>query len=122
MVLYRRNRVTGGTYFFTVTLRDRKSSVLIDRIDLLRVAFHIVKRERPYRIDAMVILPDTSTPSGPLPPETTTIPVGGVRSRLCSRGRWWRTVIAWSTTRRAGTISGSVAWEHTIRDDENLRR
>ena len=29
MVLYRRNRVAGGTYFFTVTLRDRSSDILV---------------------------------------------------------------------------------------------
>jgi len=36
MVRYRRNRVPGGTYFFTVTLRDRKSTLLIDHVELLR--------------------------------------------------------------------------------------
>ena len=29
MVRYRRNRVDGGTYFFTVTLADRPSTTLI---------------------------------------------------------------------------------------------
>ena len=36
MVLYRRNRLAGGTYFFTVTLRNRKSSVFVDWIDDFR--------------------------------------------------------------------------------------
>jgi REP element-mobilizing transposase RayT len=38
MVNYRRNFVPGGTYFFTVTLADRSSKILTDRIDLLRNA------------------------------------------------------------------------------------
>ena len=38
MVMYRRNRVAGGTYFFTVALRDRSSTLLVDRIDDLRRA------------------------------------------------------------------------------------
>jgi len=58
MVHYRRNRVPGGTYFFTVTLRDRKSALLTDNIGLLRAAFRQVRRRRPYRLGAAVILPD----------------------------------------------------------------
>jgi len=30
MVSYRRNRVPGGTFFFTVTLRDRRSRALVE--------------------------------------------------------------------------------------------
>jgi putative transposase len=58
MVLYRRNRVAGGTYFFTVTLRDRSSDVLVRHVGLLRDAFRSVRTERPFTIDAIVILPD----------------------------------------------------------------
>jgi putative transposase len=38
MVLYRRNRVAGGTYFFTVTLQNRNLTLLVDWIDELRVS------------------------------------------------------------------------------------
>jgi putative transposase len=58
MVLYRRNRVAGGTYFFTVTLRDRSSDVLVRHVGLLRDAFRKVRVERPFTIDAIVILPE----------------------------------------------------------------
>lgn len=34
---YRRNRVPGGTYFFTVNLLERNLRLLTDHIDLLRV-------------------------------------------------------------------------------------
>jgi putative transposase len=33
---YRRNRVPGGTFFFTVNLLDRRSDLLVTRIDALR--------------------------------------------------------------------------------------
>ena len=33
---YRRMRVPGGTYFFTVNLLDRRSRLLVDHIGLLR--------------------------------------------------------------------------------------
>ena len=58
MVRYRRNFVPGATYFFTVTLADRRSSFLIDHVPALRAAFRTCRRERPFRIDAIVVLPD----------------------------------------------------------------
>ena len=39
MVRYRRNFVRGGTFFFTVTVDDRQSSMLVDHVALLRAAF-----------------------------------------------------------------------------------
>ena len=35
---YRRNRVAGGSYFFTVNLRDRRSDLLVAAIETLRTA------------------------------------------------------------------------------------
>ncbi|MGY6274130.1 transposase [Methylomonas sp. MgM2] len=58
MVLYGRNRVPGGKYFFTVTLRDRSADLLVRQVDLLRAAFRSVRTERPSAIDAIVVLPD----------------------------------------------------------------
>jgi putative transposase len=58
MVRYRRNFIPGGSYFFTVTLADRTSSALVDNVTALRMAFHIARHERPFTIDAIVILPD----------------------------------------------------------------
>jgi putative transposase len=58
MVRYRRNFVSGGTFFFTVTLADRRSSALVDHIACLRAAFRETRRERPFAIDAIVVLPE----------------------------------------------------------------
>ena len=58
MVRYRRNFVPGGTFFFTVTLADRRSSALVDHVDTLRAAFRVGRRERPFTVDAIVILPE----------------------------------------------------------------
>jgi len=58
MVRFRRNHVPGGTYFFTVTLHDRKSRVLIDHIGLLRRAFREVLGAQPFQTDAIVVLPE----------------------------------------------------------------
>jgi len=58
MVNYRRNYVKGGTYFFTVTLADRRSAMLTEHIDLLREAFRTVRKKRPFEIVAIVVLPE----------------------------------------------------------------
>ena len=58
MVNYRRARVPGAAYFFTVTLRDRRKHYLIAYADLLRSVIRSVRHERPFTIEAVVILPD----------------------------------------------------------------
>jgi putative transposase len=58
MVRYRRNYVPGGTFFFTVTLDDRRSSALVDHVELLRAAFRKTRCERLFEVDAVVVLPD----------------------------------------------------------------
>ena len=58
MVRYRRNFLPGGTFFFTVALADRTSSALTHNIGALRAAVRIARHERPFAIDAIVVLPD----------------------------------------------------------------
>ncbi|NOS98662.1 MAG: hypothetical protein HOP25_09360 [Methylotenera sp.] len=49
MVRYRRNVIAGATYFFTVTLRDRRATYLVDYIADLRAAFRLATRVRRTR-------------------------------------------------------------------------
>jgi len=49
---YRRNTVPGGTYFFTANLLNRKSNLLVTRIDALRTAVQITRAQAPFHIDA----------------------------------------------------------------------
>ena len=55
---YRRNVVTGGCFFFTVNLNDRRTSLLTDHIIHLRQAVAKVKHTKPFHINAWVVLPD----------------------------------------------------------------
>lgn len=56
---YIRARIPGGTYFFTVNLAERlENRLLVDRIGALRDAFRTTRREHPFRIDAIVVLPE----------------------------------------------------------------
>ena len=123
MVGYRRNFVPGGTYFFTVTLADRNSKILVDRIDLLRGAFRVTRRERPFVIDAIVILLDHLHAIFSLPPGDSDFP-----------GRWRRikghfsSALIESSTELKRRPNGDLAlwqrrfWEHTIRDENDFAR
>jgi putative transposase len=55
---YRRNRVPGGTYFFTVNLVDRRFPLLVEHIDDLRQSVRRVRELMPFHIDAWVVLPE----------------------------------------------------------------
>lgn len=55
---YRRRRVPGGTYFFTVNLQDRTSDLLVREIDLLRHVTALTKARWPFDIPEAVILPN----------------------------------------------------------------
>jgi REP element-mobilizing transposase RayT len=46
----------GGTFFFTATLDDRRSSALVEHVTLPRAAFRKARKERLFAIDAIVIL------------------------------------------------------------------
>ncbi|HSX69362.1 MAG TPA: transposase [Pseudomonas sp.] len=58
MVLYRRARVAGASYFFTLALADRRQDLLTRHIDLLRECFRQAQLRRPFHIDTVVILPE----------------------------------------------------------------
>jgi len=118
---YRRLRVPGGTYFFTVTLIDRKSDLLIRKIELLREAVKKVRRDQPFHIDAWVVLPDHLHCVWTLPPEDADYAT-----------RWKNIKTAFSKQLPATEASSDAHarpqergiwqrryWEHTIRDDRD---
>jgi putative transposase len=58
MSRYIRPKVPGASVFFTVNLADRGARTLVEHVDVLREAVRVTKAERPFRIDAWVVLPD----------------------------------------------------------------
>ena len=58
MTSYRRLKIPGATYFFTLCLEDRESRLLIDRIADLRAAYAATLSEMPALCPAMVVLPN----------------------------------------------------------------
>ena len=58
MTDYRRFYIPGSTWFFTVNLAERRNNhLLVERIDLLRAAFRYAKDRKPFRMEAVVIMP-----------------------------------------------------------------
>ena len=58
MSQYIRPKIPGATVFCTVVLAQRGSTLMVDHIDVLRDAVIETRNQRPFRIDAWVILPD----------------------------------------------------------------
>jgi len=59
MRTYKRVRIQGGTYFFTVTLAERYGNdLLVRHIAALRAAFRQTLADHPVAIKAIVVLPD----------------------------------------------------------------
>jgi len=123
MVHYRRNRVPGGTYFFTATLADRHSRILIEHIDDLRAAFRAVRRERPFQIDAVVILPDHLHTVWTLPENDLDYPARwrAIKSQFTHRVRK-RGVPLKTNSKGEYALWQRRYWEHTIRDEDDLRK
>ncbi len=58
MTQYHRPLLPGATYFFTVRLEQRGSTLLTDHIDQLRYAYAKSVQDYPVTCHAMVVLPD----------------------------------------------------------------
>ncbi len=124
MSSYRRVRVPGASYFFTVNLARKGGTALADHIDDLRLAFARTVSAQPIFCDAIVVLPDHLH-------AVWTLPEGDADYS----GRW-RQIKARFTRfsglsgarssskeiKRARGIWQRRFWEHAIRDDEDYAR
>ena len=124
MTDYRRHRVAGGTYFFTVAIAQRNRNLLVQHVEILRRAMKADKLRAPFTLLAMVVLPDHLHAVWQLPDDDAAY-----------SERWRRIKAAFSKeirsdervseSRRAKGERGIWQrrfWEHTIRDDEDLQR
>lgn len=56
---YKRIKIVGGTYFFTVISYNRKPLLTVDIVRKgLRAAINKTRKNLPFKIDAWVLLPD----------------------------------------------------------------
>lgn len=122
MVMYRRQRIPGGTYFFTLTLQVRSSHLLTEHVDALRQSFRQVRQERPFVIDAIVVLPDHLHTLITLPNKDSDYP----GRWLAIKSSFTRNLVARGvalTRNRRGEYAlwQRRYWEHAIRDEEDFR-
>ena len=123
MTNYRRGHAPGATWFFTVTLANRRSTLLVDEIDHLRAAYREAQTRRPFCTVAICVLPDHLH-------AVWTLPAGDNDFA----GRWSLIKSRFSSQMPVASVRPSLArrrekgiwqrryWEHQIRDELDLQR
>ena len=125
MRTYKRLRIHGGCYFFTVNLANRHNNdLLVREIAAFREAFRHTRTDHPFEIEAIAVLPEHLHAIWQMPPGDhdfsmrwrliksrfsqairTSEPISESRLKKGERGIWQRRF-----------------WEHVIRDDEDYAR
>ncbi len=124
MTNYRRNFIAGGSYFFTVTLADRSSRLLVEKVDLLKEAIRGVKSEKPFETVAMVVMPDHLHCIWTLPPDDADYPT---RWKMI-KAHFSRSIPKEEKRSESRMSKGERGiwqrrfWEHTIRDEVDYQR
>ena len=122
MSRYRRARIDGGVLYFTLTLADRSSDLLVRHIDRLRQVYASVQKGYPFETTAICVLPDHLHAVWSLPPGDANFPLRwsmikrGFSRGLASEPRRTASKIA----KREKGIWQRRYWEHAIRDDTDL--
>jgi putative transposase len=124
MSRYRRPRIEGGIFFFTVALADRSSELLGQHIDRFRQVYRAVASRLPFETNAICILPDHLH-------AIWTLPAGDadfasrwrqIKSGF-SRGLGPAQLRSRSHVQRRETgIWQRRFWEHVIRDNADFER
>ncbi|MBI2381362.1 MAG: transposase [Gammaproteobacteria bacterium] len=124
---YRRARIPGASYLFTVVTEGRRPLLAAeDNVELLREAFRAVRAAHPFVLDAVVVLPDHLHCIWTLPPGDADF------------GRRWRLIKAKfskglapvlrpvpneaRSAKRKQAVWQHRYWEHVLRDETDFRR
>jgi putative transposase len=116
--------VSGGRYFFTVNLAERRLRLLTEHIGLLRSAVRETKARHPFAVEAIVVLPDHlhaiwALPEGDCDFASRWRLIKSAFSRALPQGE------RISNSRRSKGERGIWQrryWEHTLRDDRDVAR
>lgn len=129
MSRYRRTHIAGATYFFTVVTYRRQAILCDPEVQTaLRNAIETVRNNRPFTIDAWVLLPDHlhciwTLPIGDADNATRWGRIKRAVSLACGssyrRPEW---LSASKRSHRESTIWQRRYWEHQIRDDRDFAR
>ena len=124
MSRYRRAKIEGGAFFFTVTLADRSSDLLVRHIDRLRRMYMSAQQRNPFETIAICVLPDHLHAIWQLPDGDADFALRWslIKSGF-SRGLAQDASPSPSkSARRERGLWQRRYWEHAIRDDRDLER
>ena|SRR5258707_1315254 len=121
---YRRAFVPGGCWFFTVNLLERRQTLLVDHVEVLRAAVAATRQKYPFDIDAIVILPDHLHAVWTLPPGDADFSTRWrlIKSRFAKALPKQERLSAVRKARGERGIWQRRFWEHLIRDESDYAR
>ena len=125
MRAYKRLRVQGGTYFFTLTLAERRGNdLLVRHVSALRTAFHRTLVDHPVAIEAIVVLPDHLHCIWRLPAGDDDFPTRWrlIKSRFARAIPLGEPISASRARRSEHGLWQRRYWEHAIRDERDFRQ
>ena len=118
---YLRPRVCGATIFFTVSLAEPGSDLLVREVARLRESVRATRVARPFAIDAWVVLPDHLHCVWTLPEGDADFSTrwGAIKGRF-SRGLRAGRMRSSHEARREKAVWQRRFWEHHIRGETDF--
>ena len=118
---YLRPRVCGATIFFTVSLAEPGSDLLVREVARLRESVRATRAARPFAIDAWVVLPDHLHCVWTLPEGDADFSTrwGAIKGRF-SRGLRAGRMRSSHEARREKAVWQRRFWEHHIRGETDF--
>lgn len=112
---YRRARIPGGSYFFTLVSNDRRSVLTGENVRMaLRTAVQAVREEHPFSVEAWVLLPDHLHCLWRLPEGDSDYALRWAQIKRLTRHRLG--------IPPEGKLWQPRYWEHCIRDENDFAR
>ncbi|MEP2530248.1 transposase [Shimia sp.] len=123
MPKYRRDRTPGGTWFFTVCLRDRASDLLTRNVPVLRECVAGTMITQPFKARAWVVLPNRMHCIWTLPQGDADFSNRwkAIKGRFSRRMPDEAAFVRAARRPREKGIWQNRFWEHRIRDDDDMR-
>ena len=122
---YRRALIKGGTYFFTLVTHNRRQFLCQpENISLLRESFRYVMQRHPFKIDAIVILPEHLHCIWTLPDGDSNFPtrwrlIKSYFSRHCD-AQYHGKMTSSRQKKKEQTLWQRRFWEHQIQTEQDL--
>jgi putative transposase len=124
---YRRARIKGGTYFFTVNTHNKRTLFNDpENTELLRKTFRRVKKLHPFKIDAFILLPDHlhciwTLPEGDKDYATRWRLIKTFFTKRC-KDHCKQIQSESRTKKKEQAIWQRRYWEHLIRDEDDFKK